>query len=219
MLQSGYTVLDTARAYGSGTSEELLGQTDAGSWATVDTKVASFAPGSHTASKIKESVDGALKALNGIKPRIMYLHAPDRQTPFAETLQAMNEAHKAGHFEKFGLSNYSADEVDEIVGLCEKNGWVKPSVYQGHYNAIARRPEKELFPTLRKHGLSYYAYSPSAGGMFTGKVTEASSQIKGGRWDTDTNVGKLYSGNYMKPALFEAASKASLITRSTISKS
>lgn len=137
----------------------------------------------------------------------MYLHAPDRSTPFAETVRAIDEAHKAGHFEQFGLSNYTAEEVDEIVAICEKRGYVKPTVYQGQYNAIARLPEKELLPTLRKHGLAYYAYSPSAGGMFTGKISEASKEISGGRFDTTTIVGNLYTGNYMKKELIEAARK------------
>ena len=46
---------------------------------------------------------------------MLYLHAPDRDTPFSETVAAINEEYKKGHFERFGLSNYKAEEVDEIV--------------------------------------------------------------------------------------------------------
>jgi aflatoxin B1 aldehyde reductase len=70
----------------------------------------------------------------------------------------MNKAHKAGKFERFGISNYTAEEVEKLVEICETNGWVKPSVYQGQYNAIARLNEDDLFPILRKHGISFYAY-------------------------------------------------------------
>lgn len=38
-------------------------------------------------------------------------------------------------------------------------GYVKPSVLQGQYNLFARKGEEELLPVLRKHGISYYAYS------------------------------------------------------------
>jgi aflatoxin B1 aldehyde reductase len=38
-------------------------------------------------------------------------------------------------------------------------GYVKPSVLQGQYNLFARKSEEELLPVLRKHGISYYAYS------------------------------------------------------------
>ena len=84
------------------------------------------------------------------KVDLYYLHAPDREVRLAETLEAINEEYKAGHFSRFGISNYKASEVDEIVSICEKNGWVKPTVYQGLYNAIVRSAEPELIPTLRR---------------------------------------------------------------------
>lgn len=42
--------------------------------------------------------------------------------------------------------------------MCEKNGYVKPAVYQGAYNAITRLAEENLFPVLRKHGMSFAAF-------------------------------------------------------------
>jgi hypothetical protein len=41
-------------------------------------------------------------------------------------------------------SNYSVQEVKEILGICEKNGWVKPPVYQGQYNPAVRSREDSL---------------------------------------------------------------------------
>ena len=70
----------------------------------------------------------------------------------------MNKAYTEGKFKFFGLSNYTADEVEEIVQICEAKGYLKPSVYQGQYNPIIRSGEKELFPLLRKHGIAFYAW-------------------------------------------------------------
>ena len=70
----------------------------------------------------------------------------------------MNDALVQGKFRGFGLSNYSAAEVYRFLEICEEHGYAKPSVYEGHYNAIARGCEKELFPLLRKHGMSFYCY-------------------------------------------------------------
>jgi aflatoxin B1 aldehyde reductase len=50
----------------------------------------------------------------------------------------MNDAYEAGKFERFGISNYSAQQVEELVQICEKNGWVKPSVYQASTAAASR---------------------------------------------------------------------------------
>lgn len=89
---------------------------------------------------------------------IEYLHAPDRTTPFEETCEAMDVAYRAGHFSQFGLSNYSVDDVRQIVEVCERRGFVKPTVYQGRYNPLCRLGESELFPVLRENGISFYAY-------------------------------------------------------------
>ena len=62
---------------------------------------------------------------------IFYLHAADRSVPFKETLQAVNELHKEGKFVKLGLSNYTSFEVAEVCLLCQQNGWVRSTIWQG----------------------------------------------------------------------------------------
>jgi aflatoxin B1 aldehyde reductase len=59
--------------------------------------------------------------------------------------------------------------VQQIVNICKEKNYVLPSVYQGNYNSITRRNEEELFPLLRRENISFYAYSPSAGGFFLQK--------------------------------------------------
>jgi len=173
----GYTRLDTARVYSPsapGTSEPLLGQTDFREWAKIDTKIAPYP--NLRKNRIPVEIDKSLEDLKVSKVNIEYLHGMDRQTPFEETCEAMNAAYQAGKFEKFGLSNATAAEVEHFMQICEKNNWVKPSVYQGLYNAIARRPEEDLLPVLRKHGISFYAWSPAAGGMFSGSYSQGKKQ-------------------------------------------
>lgn len=70
--ERGYVELDTARAYpvgAKGSCEKLLGDLDVGKWATVDSKVTSWVPGSHQKEKIAISVEGSLKALKLPKVR------------------------------------------------------------------------------------------------------------------------------------------------------
>lgn len=45
---------------------------------------------------------------NPLKVKILYLHAPDHETPLLETLTAINDLYKEGKFEEFGLSNFSS---------------------------------------------------------------------------------------------------------------
>ena len=96
----GFKDLDTARIYG--TSEDVLGQlkvTEQGF--VIDTKFNSFTkPGLHNPESLKESIKTSLSALGVNKVHILYLHAPDRETPFEDTLRGVNEIYKQGAFEK-----------------------------------------------------------------------------------------------------------------------
>lgn len=152
----GYRQLDTATLYPG--SEHRLGEAEASSHFTIHTKVHSGQPGDHEASKLKASVAKSLTELKTDSVETMFLHVPDRQTPFEEVAKAMDELAKSGAFKRFGLSNYSPDEVQKFIDICDKHGYVKPSVYQGHYNALVRGGEEALFPLLRQHGMSFFAY-------------------------------------------------------------
>ncbi|KAE8383101.1 NADP-dependent oxidoreductase domain-containing protein [Aspergillus bertholletiae] len=202
------TYVDTARAYpvGSpGAAERLLGDLGVPTWASLSTKVSSWAPGAHTAERIQQSVAESLGALKTDKVDIMYLHSPDRITPFEETCRAMDAEYRKGKFARFGISNFTAEEVEELLLVCEKHGFIKPSVYQGRYNPVIRSGEVHLFPLLRRHGISFYAYSPAAVGLFTGRLTQDPSQLVGSRWDGSTVLGKNYRNAYYKPAVIAAA--------------
>lgn len=206
----GYLDIDTARAYPvgrGGTCEKLLGEKPLrlSKWANISTKVSSFMPGSHRAKNIALSIDRSLEALDTDSVDIMYLHAPDRATSFKETCEAMHNAFLDGKFERFGLSNYTVEEVEEIVKVCEDNGYVKPSVYQGQYNPICRGAEHRLFSVLRDNNIAFYAYSPSACGFFSSKVSRASAKDKNSRWNIASPLGAKYSGDYFHDPLFAAA--------------
>ena len=75
-------------------------------------------------------------------------------------------------------------------------------MYQGNYSAVARKQEDELFPLLRKLGMSFYAYSPIAGGFLT--KTKQDIQDKKGRFDSSTPLGAMYTTMYSKDSLLDA---------------
>jgi len=181
----GHRQIDTARAYGGGTSEEFISQLDL-KGCTVDTKAYPSVPGDFAPDRIRALLKTSMKALGKTKIKIFYLHKPDRSIPIEDTLRAINELYKEGHFEEFGVSNYNAWEVAEMVVIADSNGWVRPTVYQGLYNALERRVETELFPCLRHFGMRFYAYSPLASGLLAGKIlSEADMQT--GRWDPNVS--------------------------------
>lgn len=127
--------------------------------------------------------------------------------PLEETLKSINDVYQEGHFKRFGISNYRADEVEQIMSICESKGYIKPTVYQGLYNSIARSAEAELLPVLRKHGLSYYCYNPLGGGFFTGAIKSKDDKVTEGRFSEGTWQGQSYRKRYYRDEYFEALDK------------
>jgi len=204
----GHTEVDTALAYSGGTSEKYLADLDYKAMGfKVSTKVY---PGSwrHTSEDLEKSfVQKSLKSLKTDKVDIFYLHAPDRKTPWEVTFKATDDLYKQGKFERLGISNFMSWEVAEVIAICDKHGWVKPTVYQGIYNAVHRAIEPELIPCLRKYGIAFYEYNPLGGGFFTGKYRSMHAvPEEGSRFDISkgTNQAKNYRARYWNEEYFKA---------------
>ena len=210
----GHNEVDTSRYYGSGSSEEYLGKLN---WQErgiiMDTK---FYPtvGRNMDKEnwtlkpehIRENVQLSLTALNAKKIDMWYLHGPepDRSTPIIDTLREVDSLYKQGCFEKFAISNFMAWEVAQIYEICKTLQLVRPTVYQGIYNALNRTVEAELFPCLRHYGMGFYAYNPLGGGFFTGQFSKEVEVEKGSRFDPERWQGKLYRAKYFKDEYFQA---------------
>ncbi|KAG7413413.1 hypothetical protein ACKAV7_007897 [Fusarium commune] len=203
----GYNEVDTARIYVGGKQEGWTGsQTN---WKdrglTVDTKVKYPAqPGENTYEKVIESVETSLKELRTDCIDLLYLHRPDRGTPFQETLEAINKLHKDGKFVKFGISNFTAYEVAEVVMICKYNNWVRPTVYQGMYNCLTRSIEAELFVACRRYGLDIVVYNPIAGGLLSGKIKSMDIKPESGRFSDQSKIGTAYRQRYFRESTFKA---------------
>lgn len=111
------------------------------------------------------------------KVDVFYLHRPDPLTPLAETLEGVNEVYTLGLFRRFGFSGFSSIQVKAVHTHCLEHGYPLPAVYQGSYNAFSRSKETGLLPVLRELNMSFYAYSPSAGG-FLGKSVAQASELR-----------------------------------------
>lgn len=139
----GYGEVDTAHTYVGGKQQAF---TREAGWQERGLRLATkFYPskqyGGHTASNIRRRCEENLKELGAESTDIFYLHAADRDTNFAETLEEVNKLHQEGKFKELGISNFASYEVAEVVMICNERGWVRPTIYQGMYNAIS-----EFFP-------------------------------------------------------------------------
>lgn len=201
----GVKELDTARAYNSGKSEELLGQVDAQKDFVISTKAPAFTPHSLTYDAILSNSEKSHKALQQDKVDIYYIHGPDEATPLEEQCRAFGKLYKEGRFERFGVSNLSPSKVQTVYDICKREGYCLPTVFQGNYNPLFRGPEEKLFPKLKELGIAFYAWGPLAGGLLAKPINDimkpkpgtrfAEMPIFGDMYLNDTNVAALKRQN------------------------
>jgi aflatoxin B1 aldehyde reductase len=87
---------------------------------------------------------------------------------------------------------------------------VLPSVYQGNYNAFARTYEATLLPLLHSLKISFYAYSPQAGGFLAKTadlVNAGSGRFNAAQGGMEGMIAQMYTVLYKKPALMEGLTK------------
>ncbi|KAF3921333.1 hypothetical protein ABW21_db0209572 [Orbilia brochopaga] len=195
----GVRNLDTAQLYGP--SEATIGKAHNPRRFTIDTKhAACFKPGTATTEGIVEHGTWASETLGPID--VYYLHAPDESIPWEVQLAGLQKLYDAGVFKRLGLSNFTPAQIQAFYDVAEAKGGIKPTVFQGNYNAFARSQEAETFPLLRRLGISFYAYSPLAGGLLA--KTKEQFLVAGGRWQAGTLLGDMYRGMYGKDELLDA---------------
>jgi len=204
---AGYSELDTAYVYNQGDTETMLGELMAGKSSydhiTLAGKANPQGPGRLTTEGVNTQLDTSLDRVKRTSFDLFYLHSPDVETPIDQSLGAIDQAYRDGKIKRFGLSNYSAWQVSQIVERCEANGWIKPSCYQGMYNAITRDVEKELFLCLAEYNIAFYAYNPLAGGLLTGKYRDTESLPDSGRF----SYHKGYPERYWKDVNHQAVNQ------------
>jgi len=194
--------IDTAYIYVS--SEEILGKAGAPKKFTIDTKAPGFRDGALAKQNVLNGLNTSLKRLGVSSVDIYYLHAPDPTTPIEDTLSAIQQLYKEGKFKRFGLSNFKAPDVQKIYDVQSAAGSVLPSVFQGNYNAVSRHIETDLFPLLRKLKISFYAYSPIAGGFLVKNSAALRAKEDEGRFGPNSRTGQMYSTMYGKESLYQA---------------
>ena len=118
---------------------------------------------------------------------------------------------------QFGLSNFLPHDVEKIYNIQAAAHSVLPTAFQGNYNAIARHTETDLFPLLHRLEISFYAYSPIAGGFFTKDSASLRSRDVEGRFSGKTFLGDMYNVLYGKESMYAALHEWESLPRTQVS--
>lgn len=210
-LDAGWTWIDTAYIYQGGRTEEILGDLLSGGRRDKVYLATKAHPGPGpmdgmprvglTPDSVRKQLEASLARLKTDYVDLFYLHQPDNDTPFEETLQACDQLVREGKAKELGLSNYPSWQVAEAVLLCRRAGWAEPVIYQGMYNAITRDIEGELTGACRHFGQVFVAYNPLAAGLLTGKYSSPTDDPGSGRFGA---AFPFYRDRFWKQSYFDA---------------
>jgi myo-inositol catabolism protein IolS len=179
-LDLGINSFDTAEAYGFGASEKSLAKAlgSRRKEAVITTKFGVGYPDTpnyrqSTRKRVMDSIEKSLASLNTDCVDVYLVHWPDRNTPFEETMRALDDLVKQGKVRAVGLSNFKLSEIE----TCMRTRRV--DVVQYCWNMFDRRMQKEIFPYCREHNIGVMAYGSLAYGMLTGTLSEEQTFEKG----------------------------------------
>jgi len=197
-VELGGTFIDTADAYTSGASEEIIGRwlqkRQARSQVVLATKVhGTMGPGPNDGGlsrlHVQQAVDASLTRLQTDVIDLYQIHRWDPQVPVEETVAVLDDLVRAGKVRYIGASNYSPSQLMRALMLSEMRGWARFDCLQPEYSLLVRSPEWELLPLCREQGVGFIAWSPLGGGWLSGKYRRdaappADSRVgRADRWD------------------------------------
>ena len=182
----GINFFDNAEVYALGESEKMMGRVlkkkkwDRTSF-TVSSKVfwgwrgKLNKPNQSGLSRkhIIEACDEALQRLQLDYLDLFFCHRPDKNTPVAETVWAMNHLMQQGKILYWGTSEWSGVEIMEAHRVADKFRLIGPTMEQPQYNLFERHKiENEFLEIYKNVGLGTTIWSPLASGLLSGKYND-----------------------------------------------
>jgi len=180
----GGNLVDTADSYAGGRSETIIG-----SWMAakgnrdrmiVSTKVGKSPdhPGMSQRA-VLASVEASLQRLRVETIDLLFLHIDDLETPFEETLLAVDRLIREGKVRYFGGSDHHGNRLVEARVACGMMGVAPMVALQNEYNLVRRADfEQDLRPVVDSLGLGFMPRFALAGGFLSGKYPARADLVR-----------------------------------------
>lgn len=115
---------------------------------------------------LRGALEASLTALGTDVIDLWQFHRPDPNVPFADSVGVFAEARQQGKARHIGLSNVSAQQIDEAIAIAGRDGIAS---VQNRYSPSHRQPETDgALQKCRELGLAFLPWSP-LGGMGSAK--------------------------------------------------
>lgn len=187
-LEQGINFFDTANVYGwevgEGITEQIIGRWLAkGGGRREKIVLASKVYGRMgdgpnqrrlSAKHIRQACEDSLRRLQTDYLDLFQMHHVDRETPWEEIWQAMEQLVAQGKVLYVGSSNFAGLHIAKAQFSARERHFLGLVSEQSLYNLIDRMIELEVVPTCREFGLGIIPYSPLAGGLLGGVLQKES---------------------------------------------
>jgi aryl-alcohol dehydrogenase-like predicted oxidoreductase len=181
-LEHGINFFDTANAYGGkkgeGITEKILGK-----WFSQDktrrdkiilaTKVyGEMGPEINdkrlSAYHIRKACEESLSRMKTDHIDLYQMHHVDRNTPWDEIWQALEQLIASGKIIYAGSSNFAGWDIAAACESASKRNLLGLVSEQSKYNLFNRFIEREVIPACRYYGIGIIPWSPLEGGLLGG---------------------------------------------------
>jgi aryl-alcohol dehydrogenase-like predicted oxidoreductase len=175
-LDAGINFFDTARIYGGGESEVMLGKAlgSRREAAVVATKFGMERDQPDVGGSrryILRTVETSLRALGTDFIDLFQIHQPDPATPIDETLDALDTLVTQGKVRYIGCSNFAGWQIADADWTARTQGFRRFATVQNEWSLLSRDIETEAVPAAERFGLGILPYFPLSSGLLTGKVS------------------------------------------------
>lgn len=204
-LELGINYFDTANVYGwekgPGYTENLIGKWFKNANGKRDkivlaTKVYGKMGDGVNESKlsayhIKKACEESLKRMQTDHIDIYQMHHVDRETPWEEIWQAMEQLVREGKILYAGSSNFAAWNIVEANYKAKERNFLGLISEQSIYSLRNRHIELEVIPACRAMGIGLVPWSPMGGGILCGVLEKPKEGTRRNREPLQKSVEKL----------------------------
>jgi aryl-alcohol dehydrogenase-like predicted oxidoreductase len=216
-LDEGVNFFDTANIYNDGRSEEVVGKALKDNGRREEVVLATKVHGrmgkgpnmrGNHRRHILQQCEASLKRLQTDWIDLYQIHRPESDTPFDETLRALDDLIRAGKVRYIGTSTFAAWQVVETLWTSKELGLNRFVTEQPPYHLLDRRIERELVPMAETFGVGLIPWSPLAGGFLTGKYKRGQEPPENARLRKDKH-------GVMTDAAFDVAERVEQIAETS----
>jgi aryl-alcohol dehydrogenase-like predicted oxidoreductase len=132
-------------------------------------------------------------------------HRPDPNTPVEETLRALDDLVTQGKVLYVGVSEWSADQLEEAREIQADLGLDPIVSSQPQYSMLYRAIEDHVIPVSRRLGIGQIVWSPIAQGVLAGKYAPGDAPPAGTRAAHPEDA--VFMSRFMEPRVLEGVQR------------